>query len=55
VRVVISNSSYPTVKNNNTAYLAFGKYWVQAKLSFKLLLAESYLLCVSTKRTWTGN
>jgi len=24
--VVISNSSYPAVKNNNTAYYAFGKY-----------------------------
>jgi len=27
VCVVINNSNYPTVKNNNTAYRAFGKYW----------------------------
>jgi len=26
VSVVISNPSNPTVKGNNTAYLAFGKY-----------------------------
>ena len=31
VCVVISNSSYPTVKNNNIAYHAFGKYWMQAR------------------------
>jgi len=30
VCVVINNSSYPTVKNNNTAYHAFRKYWMQA-------------------------
>jgi len=35
--VVINNSSYPTVKTNNTAYHAytayhaFGKYWMQAR------------------------
>ena len=36
--VVISNSSYPTVKNNNTAYHAFGKYWMLAKryLNYRL-------------------
>jgi len=51
--VVINNSSYPTVKNNNTAYHAFVKYWMEArasrvsKLSFKILLAESYLLHMS--------
>jgi len=28
--VFISNSSYPHVKHNNTAYHAFGKYWRQA-------------------------
>jgi len=58
VRVVINNSSFPTVKSNNTAYHAFGKYWMQArgfKLSFKILLAESNLLYISTKWTWTGN
>ena len=33
-----SNSSYRTVKNNNTAYLAFGKYWLQARgfLNYRL-------------------
>jgi len=30
VCVVIINFVYPTVKNNNTAYYAFGKYWLQA-------------------------
>jgi len=28
--VVINNSIYPPVKHNNTAYHAFGKYWMQA-------------------------
>jgi len=31
VCVVINNSSYPTVKNNNTPNHAFGKYWMQAR------------------------
>ena len=31
VCIIISNSRYPTVKNNNTAYFAFGKYWMQAR------------------------
>jgi len=31
VCVVINKSSYPTVKNNNTAYYAFRKYWMQAR------------------------
>jgi len=31
VCVVIINFIYPTVKNNNTAYHAFGKYWMQAR------------------------
>jgi len=31
VCVVIKNSSYPTVKNNSTAYHAFGKHWIQAR------------------------
>jgi len=37
VCVVIDNSSYPTVKNN-TAYHAFGKYWMQARgfLNYRL-------------------
>jgi len=36
--VVINNSSYPTFKNNNTAYHAFGKYWMQARgfLNYRL-------------------
>jgi len=29
--VDINNSSCPTVKHNNTAYHAFGKYWMQAR------------------------
>ena len=38
VCVVISNSSFPTVKNNNTAYHALGKYWMQARgvLNYRL-------------------
>ena len=31
VCVIIINFIYPTVKNNNTAYHAFGKYWMQAR------------------------
>ena len=31
VCVVTNNSSYLTVKNNNPAYHAFGKYWMQAR------------------------
>jgi len=35
---VIINSSYSRVKNNNTAYHAFGKYWMQARgfLNYRL-------------------
>jgi len=29
--IVINNSTFPTVKNNNTAYHAFGKYWIQGR------------------------
>jgi len=38
VCVIINNSSFPTVKNNNTAYHAFGKYWMQARglLNYRL-------------------
>ena len=38
VCVVINNSGYPVVKNNNTAYHAFGKYWMQARgfLNYRL-------------------
>jgi len=38
VCVAINNSSYPTVKNNNTAYHAFGKYRMQARgfLNYRL-------------------
>ena len=43
VCVVISNSSYPTVKNNNTAYHAFGKYWMQARgFSFKTAVPKLF-------------
>jgi len=31
VCVVIKNWSCPTIRNNNTAYRAFGKYWMQAR------------------------
>jgi len=31
VCVVIKNSSYPTIKNNNTAHHAFGKHWMQVR------------------------
>jgi len=36
--VVINNSSYPTFKNNTTAYHAFGKYRMQARgvLNYRL-------------------
>jgi len=50
VCVVIINFIYPTVKNKNTAYHAFGKYWMKSrgfsKVSFKILLPEGYLLYV---------
>jgi len=38
VWVVINNCSYLTVKNNNPAYHAFGKYWMQARgfLNYRL-------------------
>ena len=38
VCVVVNNSYYPTVKNNNTAHHAFGKYWMQARglLNYRL-------------------
>jgi len=38
VCVVINNSSFPTVENNNTAYHAFEKYWMQARglLNYRL-------------------
>ena len=31
VCVIINNCSYPAVKKTNTAYHAFGKYWMQAR------------------------
>ena len=38
VCVVINNSSYAAVKNNNTAYHAFRKYWMQTRefLNYRL-------------------
>ena len=38
VCVVRNNSRFPAVKNNNTAYHAFGKYWIQARgfLNYRL-------------------
>ena len=59
VCVVINNSSYPDVKNNNTAQHAFRKYWMQARgfLNYRLKYCwpKSFLLYMSTKWTWTGN
>jgi len=49
--VVIDSSSYPTVANNNTAYHAFGKYWMQTRGFLNYRFAESCLLYISTKRT----
>jgi len=50
VCVVINNSSYPTVKNNHTAYHAFEKHWIQAKgflnYRLKIFLVESYIYCI---------
>jgi len=52
VCVVINNSHHPAVKNNHPSHHAFGKYWMPvilaSKLSFKILLAASYLLYIST-------
>jgi len=60
VCVVINNSSFPTIKNNNTAYNAFGKHWMQARgfLNYRLkycLPKVIYCVCMSTKQIRTGN
>ena len=53
VCVTISNSSYPTAKNNNIAYQLsciweiLNAGWRVFELSFKILLAETYLLMAS--------
>ena len=46
VCVVINNSHYPVVKNN-TAYHAFGKYWMQARglLNFRLKYCWLKVIC----------
>jgi len=41
VYVVINNSSYPTVKNNNTVCHAFGKYWMQTRGHRRIQGAEA--------------
>ena len=48
--VVINNSSYPTFKNNNTAYHAFGKYRMQARgvLNYRLKYCwPKVIYCIS--------
>jgi len=47
--VVINNSSYPAVKNNNTAYYAFRKYWMQARgfLTYHLKYCWPKVICCS--------
>jgi len=66
VCVVINNSSYPVVKNNNTAYYAFGKYWMQTRgfLNYRLKycwLKVFYCICQPNelereimKKNWGG-
>jgi len=61
VCVVVNNSSCPTVKNNNTAYHAFGKYWIQARGFLNYLLKYCwpkviYCICLglSDGRYFTG-
>jgi len=67
VCVVINNSSYTTDKNNNTAYHAFGKCWMQARgfLNYRLKYCRPkviYCICQPielkweiTKKCWEGN
>ena len=54
--VVINNSSYPAVKNNNTAYRAFGKYWMQARgfLNYRLKYCWPKVFCCMS-RFWMGD
>jgi len=61
VCVVINNSSYPTVKNNNRAFHAFRKYWMQARgfLNYRLKYCWRkviYCICLgfSDGRYFTG-
>jgi len=42
VYAIMNNCSYPTVKNNNTDYHAFGKYWMQAKGFLKYRLKQGF-------------
>jgi len=59
--VVINNSSYRIVKNNNTTYHAFGKHWMQARgfLNYRLRYCWPkviYCMCLglSDGRYFTG-
>jgi len=47
VCVVINNSHYPAVKNNNPTHPAFGKYWMQAwgLLNYRLKFCWLKLIC----------
>jgi len=60
--VVINNSGYPTFKNNNTAYHAFGKYCMQARgfLNYRLKYSwpkVTYCICLGLPdgRYFTSN
>jgi len=57
--VVINYSHYPAVNNNKPSLSCIWEILnagqMSSKLLFKILLAESYLLYMSTKRTWTQN
>jgi len=53
--IVIRNSITPAVKNNNTAYQEFGKYWMHARglLNYNFISSWNLsLLYMSTKRSW---
>ena len=64
--VVINNSSYPAVKNNNTAYHAFGRHWMQARgfLNYRLKYCwPKFIYCICQpnelkreikKKNWRG-
>jgi len=57
VCIVINNSSFPTVKNNNTAYHAFGKYSMQSRGLLNYLLKYCwpeviYCRCQSNELEW---
>ena len=49
VCVVIISFIYPTVKNNNTTYHAFGKYWMRARgfLNYRFKYCWPKVICCS--------